>query len=192
MTDDTIKVGQLGIKYIVDGSSTETMGVFELTVPPGSNVPPPHSHSKNEECVYVIEGVLRYTVGSETRDLAVGQCMTTPRGVVHAFSNPFASTARAVIVQSPDIGAQYFRDIAAVVRPVDVRPHVVEPQRVARAAALPLHHHHVTGTDASLPNGEQRSFLEDGDTVILRAHCARPGFRRIGFGDCAGTIVPAV
>jgi len=42
-----------------------------------------------------------------------------------------------------------------------------------------------------LANGEQRSFLEDGDTVILRGHCARPGFRRIGFGDCAGTIVPA-
>ena len=42
-----------------------------------------------------------------------------------------------------------------------------------------------------LANGEKRSFLEDGDTVILRGHCARPGFRRIGFGDCAGTIAPA-
>ena len=42
-----------------------------------------------------------------------------------------------------------------------------------------------------LANGERRGFLEDGDTVILRAHCARDGFRRIGFGDCAGTIVPA-
>ena len=42
-----------------------------------------------------------------------------------------------------------------------------------------------------LANGEQRSFLEDGDTVILRGHCAHPDFRRIGFGDCAGTIVPA-
>lgn len=42
-----------------------------------------------------------------------------------------------------------------------------------------------------LANGEMRTFLEDGDTVILRGHCSRPGFRRIGFGDCAGTIVPA-
>jgi fumarylacetoacetase len=41
-----------------------------------------------------------------------------------------------------------------------------------------------------LENGETRSFLADGDTVILRGHCARPGFRRIGFGDCAGTIMP--
>jgi fumarylacetoacetase len=42
-----------------------------------------------------------------------------------------------------------------------------------------------------LADGETRSFLEDGDTVILRGRCERPGFRRIGFGDCAGTIAPA-
>ncbi len=42
-----------------------------------------------------------------------------------------------------------------------------------------------------LANGQQRSFLEDGDTVILRGHCERQGFRRIGFGECAGTIAPA-
>jgi len=40
--------------------------------------------------------------------------MSTPRGTVHAFSNPFSDAARALIVLSPDIGAQYFRDVAAV------------------------------------------------------------------------------
>ena len=115
MNSSVIRVGQLGIDYIVDGARTSSLGMFELTVPPGSNVPPPHSHLNNEECVYVLEGTLRYTVGSETRDLSVGQSMSTPKGVVHAFANPFATTARALIVNSPDIGAQYFRDIAAVV-----------------------------------------------------------------------------
>jgi fumarylacetoacetase len=43
----------------------------------------------------------------------------------------------------------------------------------------------------ALTNGETRAFLEDGDTVTLRAFCERPGFRRIGFGDCAGTVLPA-
>jgi len=42
-----------------------------------------------------------------------------------------------------------------------------------------------------LPNGETRGFLEDGDTLILRGHCERSGFRRIGFGECAGTVLPA-
>ncbi len=42
-----------------------------------------------------------------------------------------------------------------------------------------------------LPGGETRTFLADGDTVIFRAWCERPGFRRIGFGECRGTIVGA-
>ncbi len=42
-----------------------------------------------------------------------------------------------------------------------------------------------------LSNGEQRGFLEDGDTVILRGACERPGWRRIGLGECRGTVVAA-
>jgi hypothetical protein len=41
--------------------------------------------------------------------------MFSPRGSVHQFSNPFDAEVRALIVQSPDIGAQYFRDVGAVV-----------------------------------------------------------------------------
>jgi fumarylacetoacetase len=42
-----------------------------------------------------------------------------------------------------------------------------------------------------LPNGEQRTFLEDGDEVRLRAWCQRPGAVRIGFGECTGTVMPS-
>ena len=115
MNANEINVGQLGVRYLVDGSQNAGMGIFELTVPPHSNVPPPHSHSLNEEIVYVLEGTLRYTVGSDTRDLTLGQTMHTPKGTVHGFSNPFGNTARALIILSPDIGAQFFIDVAAVV-----------------------------------------------------------------------------
>jgi fumarylacetoacetase len=43
----------------------------------------------------------------------------------------------------------------------------------------------------TLADGETRTFLQDGDTVILRAHAARPGAARIGFGACAATVLPA-
>lgn len=43
----------------------------------------------------------------------------------------------------------------------------------------------------TLPTGEVRRFLEDGDEVILRGFCEREGFRRIGFGECRGRILPA-
>src|SRR5262245_19133760 len=114
-TQDPIMVGQLGIRYLINGSSAGGLGVFELDVPPGSTVPPPHSHTRNEECVYVLEGVLRYAVDDVARDLRPGEWMQTPRGSVHQFSNPFKERARALIVMTPDIGAQYFRDVAAVV-----------------------------------------------------------------------------
>ncbi|HET6795573.1 MAG TPA: fumarylacetoacetase [Gemmatimonadales bacterium] len=40
----------------------------------------------------------------------------------------------------------------------------------------------------TLPNGEVRRFLEDGDEVIMRASCERPGATRIGFGECRGVV----
>ena len=43
----------------------------------------------------------------------------------------------------------------------------------------------------TLANGETRTFLEDGDSVTLRAHCMRSGYRRIGFGDCQGQVLAA-
>ncbi len=42
-----------------------------------------------------------------------------------------------------------------------------------------------------LANGEERHFLRDGDAISLRGWCERSGFRRIGFGDCVATVLPA-
>jgi fumarylacetoacetase len=50
---------------------------------------------------------------------------------------------------------------------------------LTRRGADPIH----------LPTGETRKFLENGDEVTLRGYCERDGFRRIGFGECRGTIV---
>ena len=44
----------------------------------------------------------------------------------------------------------------------------------------------------TLPNGEQRTFLDDGDRVVLRGWCEKPGAARIGFGQCAATLLPAL
>ncbi|WP_013320720.1 fumarylacetoacetase [Gloeothece verrucosa] len=39
-----------------------------------------------------------------------------------------------------------------------------------------------------LPSGETRSFLADGDEVILRGYCEKEGYVKIGFGECRGKI----
>ncbi|MEO7379685.1 MAG: fumarylacetoacetase [Sphingomicrobium sp.] len=47
-------------------------------------------------------------------------------------------------------------------------------------------------TPITLPGGEQRSFLEDGDELTLKAWCEAPGAARIGFGSCTGRVLPAI
>lgn len=111
-----ITIGQLEIRYLKDGTANEgAAGMFELTVPPGARVPPAHSHSNNEEITYCLEGTLRVSIGDEVRNLKAGECGYTPRGVTHGFSNPYDRAARVLVVLTPDIGAQYFRDVAEVV-----------------------------------------------------------------------------
>jgi fumarylacetoacetase len=64
------------------------------------------------------------------------------------------------------------------------------PERDARGCMLELTWR---GADpVALPGGETRSFLEDGDELVLRGECRREGFVRIGFGECRGRILPAV
>jgi fumarylacetoacetase len=43
----------------------------------------------------------------------------------------------------------------------------------------------------TLPNGQTRTYLEDGDAVVLRGWCEKDGAARIGFGECIGTVLPA-
>jgi fumarylacetoacetase len=50
---------------------------------------------------------------------------------------------------------------------------------ITRLGAAPL----------TLPTGEQRVFLANGDEVTFRGSCERPGHVRIGFGECRGVIV---
>jgi fumarylacetoacetase len=53
---------------------------------------------------------------------------------------------------------------------------------LSHGGSQPLH----IGTD------ERRTFLEDGDTVIFRGWCERPGAVTIGFGELQGRVLPAV
>ena len=47
------------------------------------------------------------------------------------------------------------------------------------------------GTEpVELPGGAKRSFLEDGDSLVMRGWCQGDGYR-VGFGEVEGTIVPA-
>lgn len=63
------------------------------------------------------------------------------------------------------------------------------PHAISRGCLLEITH---GGAEPMrLPNGDQRTFLEDGDEVCMRAYCQRQGAVRIGLGECSGTVIAA-
>ena len=62
------------------------------------------------------------------------------------------------------------------------------PEKDSRGSLLELTWN--TTEPLTLEGGEQRGFLEDGDTLIMRGHCQKDGLR-IGFGEGRGTVLPA-
>ena len=87
--------------------------LLEITVPPGSG-PPPHTHLKEDEGFYVLEGSFRVGGdGSEPVDLGAGEHAFGPRKVGHYFRNIGDTPGRLLLMFTPGGCERYFADLAA-------------------------------------------------------------------------------
>jgi len=113
---EEIKVGQLAIRFLVEGEESEgSVAVFEFDVPAGAKVAAGHSHDGYDETIYGLDGVLTWTVDGAVADVGPGETLFIPRGAVHQFDNIYDVDAKALAVVTPGIlGPDYFREIAAI------------------------------------------------------------------------------
>jgi uncharacterized cupin superfamily protein len=74
--------------------------------PPGDD--PPHTHAREDECDFVLEGELTCDVGGEVVLAPAGSCVLKPRNVPHAFYNAGSETARVVGIITPGGIEGYF------------------------------------------------------------------------------------
>ena len=117
-SEEAIKVGPIGIRFLVTGDdSNGSMSVFEVTVPGGHKLPAPaHKNDAYEEMLYGIEGVLTWTVDGRPIEVGPGQALCIPRGAVHRFDNFGSEDVKQLAVISPAImGPAYFREAAEVI-----------------------------------------------------------------------------
>jgi len=114
---ETIRMGSLELNFLLDGDDTDgTLVQFEMIVPPSARVPAPHFHVEVDETLYILEGTITQTIGTEIVELKAGNHCFVKRGVVHGFNNLHNETARVLCTLSPaSIGPAYFREIAAVI-----------------------------------------------------------------------------
>ena len=121
MTPETIRVGQIEIRFLLESAdSNGQLAAFEFTVPAGAKVPVPHSHERYDETIYGLEGVLTFTVNGQPVDIAAGDTCFIPRGAVHGFNNLKPSNAKGLAVVTPAlIGPEFFREMAAIINAGD-------------------------------------------------------------------------
>ena len=115
-TYEEIKVGDMTIRFLLEGErSAGSVAVFEFDVPAGAQVAAAHSHDGYEETIYGLDGVLTWTLGGTPTDVAPGEVLYIPRGIVHRFDNLREVDARALAIVTPGIlGPGYFREVAAI------------------------------------------------------------------------------
>jgi mannose-6-phosphate isomerase-like protein (cupin superfamily) len=103
----------LGITMKTDGKSTrDAYSMFEYTVPPETNGPPPHLHTREDESFICLAGKMDVTLGGEEFTIGHGDFLFLPRDVVHAFRNPYAEETRVVSVVSPAGLERYYQALA--------------------------------------------------------------------------------
>ena len=142
MENDIIRIGQLGIKFLLEGADTNgSVAMFEFTVPVGAKVPLPHSHERYDETIYGVEGVLTFTVDGKTVPIGPGESYFIPRGAVHGFNNLRQTDAKALAVVTPAlIGPDFFKESAAIVNaggPPDIEKLRVVLAKHGLVAAMP-------------------------------------------------------
>lgn len=86
-------------------------------MPPGSQMPVPHSHDAFEETFLGTHGVVIVTVEGDEHSLSPGEAVCIKRGQVHGFRNDSSDTIRFAAIAAPGIfGRPYFEEMAEAFR----------------------------------------------------------------------------
>ena len=85
---------------VTAGASGGSVKIEEWGLPPGEMIPP-HTHAREDECSFVLEGEMMCYVGGEIVLAQQGSYVLKPRGVSHAFYNSGARTVRVIEILTP-------------------------------------------------------------------------------------------
>ncbi|MER7272874.1 cupin domain-containing protein [Dactylosporangium sp. NPDC000244] len=103
----------LGITMKADGKTTrDAYSLFEYAVPPHTDGPPPHLHTREDESFICLAGRLDCFLGGERFTIGLGDYLYLPRDVVHTFRNSTGEEARVISVVSPAGLEGYYQALA--------------------------------------------------------------------------------
>jgi quercetin dioxygenase-like cupin family protein len=128
-------VWALGIRVTVKVQSVDTAGaysIFEDLIPPNAG-PPPHTHAREDETIFVLEGKLRAWLGGQQYDVKPGDFVHMPRGVEHYFKNITTEPTRLLLSYTPGGFEQWFFEVGKPVVAGDNEPPRVTADDIQKA-----------------------------------------------------------
>ena len=105
--------------------------IMEAIIPPGGG-PPLHIHHREDECFYLLEGILDITLAEQKVKATTGDFVQIPRGTVHAFFNAGNTTARMLLFFSPAGMDKYFEEVLEPVQNRSASIPTVTEELIAR------------------------------------------------------------
>src|SRR4051812_48260818 len=115
----TIQIGQMQIRFLLDGEDTNNgLVMFEFLIPEGAKVPMPHYHKEVDEVVYGLEGITTTMVDGKTIEIRAGDQVFIPKGSVHHHDNRHVGVAKSLVILTPaTIGPAYFSELSDLIKP---------------------------------------------------------------------------
>ena len=98
------------VRFLCEGSHTETaFSLMEVLLPKDAG-PPPHHHDW-DEAYYIADGEVRFTLGETIRLVKAGDFLYAPAGTIHGFTGLSEIPARVLILDAPASAAGFFRQV---------------------------------------------------------------------------------
>ncbi len=132
------KVWAMGVQVTVKVRAEDTGGaysVFEDVIPPGGG-PPPHTHSREDETIYVVEGELVAYLDGKKHEVKKGAWVHMPRGVEHYFKNTSNKPTRMILTYSPGGFEKWFLEVGTPVKKSDTNPPPTTAEDIRKAVTL--------------------------------------------------------
>ena len=105
--------------------------IMEGEIAPGGLIPP-HTHSREDECSYILDGEMMVQVGEDVITAASGSYIIKPRGIAHALWNSGSKPARVMEIHVPATFGNFYDELGATM----ADPSVSQQQRREAQEAL--------------------------------------------------------